>query len=112
MKKTIGTLIAAIPAWLATEAWAMNLGNGLEFNGYLRMGVVSERQTDAGGVNKYALGSGAELFRLGNEGDTYLEASLTKVFQLPAGSLGRPRSPVPTGTAWPTSAVWATRACT
>ncbi|BCL94168.1 maltoporin (plasmid) [Ralstonia solanacearum] len=84
-KTTISTLIAVIPAWLATEAWAVNLGEGLEFNGYLRMGVVSERQTDAGGVNKYALGSGAELFRLGNEGDTYLEASLKKVFQLPGG---------------------------
>ncbi|WP_197340010.1 carbohydrate porin, partial [Ralstonia solanacearum] len=85
MKKTIRTLIAMMPAWLATEARAMDLGNGLEFNGYLRVGAVSERQTDTGGVNKYALGSGAELFRLGNEGDTYLEAGLRKTFQLPGG---------------------------
>ena len=85
MKKTISTLIAMMPAWLATEARAMDLGNGLEFNGYLRVGAVSERQTDTGGVNKYALGSGAELFRLGNEGDTYLEAGLRKTFQLPGG---------------------------
>jgi maltoporin len=85
MKTRIRTLIATAALCPSTQVFAMDLGNGLEFTGYIRAGVVAEHQTDDGGVNKYALGSGAELFRLGNEGDTYAELGLKKTFHFDSG---------------------------
>ncbi|SDG08125.1 maltoporin [Paraburkholderia phenazinium] len=85
MKTRIRALIATAALCPSTQVFAMDLGNGLEFTGYIRAGVVAEHQTDDGGVNKYALGSGAELFRLGNEGDTYAELGLKKTFHFDSG---------------------------
>ena len=78
-------LVAAALFCTGVQAMAMDLGDGWEVVGYIRAGVVSEHQTDKGGVNKYALGNGAELFRLGNEGDTYAELGLKKTFRLDSG---------------------------
>ncbi|GLU31989.1 carbohydrate porin [Trinickia caryophylli] len=76
------TMVFACPC---EKAIAMELGDGFEFGGYVRAGVVSEHETDRGGVNKYALGYGAEEFRLGNEGDTYVELGLKKTFRFDGG---------------------------
>ncbi len=85
LKEKLKRLAAAAALCTGTQAMAMDLGDGWEVVGYVRAGAVSEHQTDNGGVNKYALGNGAELFRLGNEGDTYIELGLKKTFQLDSG---------------------------
>lgn len=85
MKFKLKTLVALMSMGAVASATAMDLGDGWETVGYLRAGVVSEHQTDKGGANKYALGNGAELFRLGNEGDTYAELGLKKTFRLDNG---------------------------
>jgi maltoporin len=87
MKTWISTLIAAASLCPCAKVLAMDLGDGFEFDGYVRAGFVSEHLQDNGDVNKYALGTenGAEEFRLGNEGDTYTELSLKKTFHFDGG---------------------------
>ena len=85
MKTWISMLITAVSLCPCATAVAMDLGDDFEFDGYVRAGFVSEHETDTGGVNKYALGDGAEEFRLGNEGDTYTELSLKKTFHFDGG---------------------------
>lgn len=85
MKNVIRLLIAVAALCFFFDAHAMEIGDGWAFSGYVRAGVVSEKETDQGGVNKYALGSGAEEFRLGNEGDTYTELGLKKTFRFDNG---------------------------
>ncbi len=85
MKSWSAMLATAACVCPCASAVAMDLGDGFEFGGYVRAGVVSEHETDTGGVNKYALGNGAEEFRLGNEGDTYVELGLKKTFHFDGG---------------------------
>ncbi|KVA14282.1 maltoporin [Burkholderia ubonensis] len=85
MKTRISALIAAASLCPCATAFAVDLGNDFQFDGYLRAGFVSGHKTDTGGVNKYALGNGAEEFRLGNEGDTYAELMFKKTFHFDGG---------------------------
>ena len=85
MKSWAVMLVTTVFVCPCTSAGAMDLGDDFEFTGYIRAGFVSEHETDMGGVNKYALGYGAEEFRLGNEGDTYSELGLKKTFHFDGG---------------------------
>ncbi|WP_175969470.1 carbohydrate porin [Burkholderia sp. BCC0322] len=85
MKTWIGALIASVSLYPYASAFAVDLGDDFQFNGYVRAGFVSEHRTNGGDVNKYALGNGGEEFRLGNEGDTYTELGLRKTFHFDGG---------------------------